>query len=86
MLCDAFRLFWVKSVDSTNCIHLSCCTAASCTMIDSPSSMVPSLKGFSSNLFWYLLYRSFVSFVKNRVYNLFDSPEVYISELISLII
>ena len=64
MLCHAFRLFWVKSVDSTKSIHFSCCTAARCTTIDSPSSMVSSLKGFSLNLFWYLSYRSFVSFVR----------------------
>ena len=64
MLCHAFRLSWVKLVDSTKCIHLSSCTAARCTIIDSPSSMVSSLKGFSLNLFWYLSYRSFVSFVK----------------------
>ena len=64
MLCHAFRQFWFKLVDSTKCIHLSCCTAASCTMIDLPSSMVSSLKGFSLNLLWYLSYRSVVSFVK----------------------
>ena len=85
MSCHAIRLFWVKSVDSTKCIHLFCCKAASCTIIDSPSSMVFSLRGFSLNLFWYLLYRSFVSFA-NQVYNLFDTHEVYISELIFLII
>ena len=52
MLCYAFRLFWVKSGDSTKCIHLSCCTAANCTTTDPPISMVSLLKGFSLNLFW----------------------------------
>ena len=85
MLCHAVRLFWVRSVDFMKWIHLSYCTAVSCTMIDSPSSMVSSLKVFF--LIYSGIYHTEVLFrLLNQVYNLFDSHELYISKLISLLV